>query len=193
MKLALTLIIAVAFVLVASIARTQSPTARPAMKPQSPSTQPSAASCSIDDPNSACGTTHWKEKTEAEWRKLLTPEQYRVAREAGTERAFTGKYWNTHSKGVYHCAACGQPLFSSDAKFDSGTGWPSFFQPISNTAVTTDTDESHGMTRTEVKCSQCGAHLGHLFDDGPKPTHLRYCLNSAVLNLVPATQSATNK
>lgn len=135
-------------------------------------------------PSASCGVTHWQSKSEEEWRKILTPEQYHIARQAGTERAFSGKYWNTHSKGVYHCAACGQALFSSQTKFESGTGWPSFWQSINDKAVTTLSDSSQGMTRTEVRCSQCGAHLGHVFDDGPPPTGLRYCLNSAVLNLV---------
>jgi peptide-methionine (R)-S-oxide reductase len=166
-------------------ARNTSPTTKPAMKQQSPSAQPSAAAACGLDPDAACGSTHWKEKSEAEWRKQLTPEQYRIAREAGTERAFSGKYWNTHTKGVYHCAICGLPLFSSETKFESGTGWPSFYQPVAKNAVAEHADPSHGMVRTEVQCSQCGVHLGHLFDDGPKPTGLRYCLNSAVLNLVP--------
>jgi peptide-methionine (R)-S-oxide reductase len=125
-------------------------------------------------------------KSDAEWQKDLTPEQYEILRKAGTERAFTGKYWNNHEKGTYVCAADGNPLFSSDTKFDSGTGWPSFWQPISPSAVETHTDRSLFMDRTEVLCSRCGGHLGHVFNDGPAPTHLRYCMNSAALKFVPA-------
>jgi peptide-methionine (R)-S-oxide reductase len=125
-------------------------------------------------------------KSDAEWKKTLTPEEYHILREAGTERAFTGKYWNNHEKGTYVCAADGNPLFSSDTKFESGTGWPSFWQPISKSAVETKTDRAFYMTRTEVLCSRCGGHLGHVFDDGPAPTHLRYCMNSAALKFVPA-------
>ena len=125
-------------------------------------------------------------KSDAEWKKELTPEQYQVLREAGTERAFTGKYWNNHDKGTYVCAADGNPLYSSDTKFESGTGWPSFWEPISKDAVQTKTDRSLFMDRTEVLCSRCGGHLGHVFNDGPPPTHLRYCMNSAAMKFVPA-------
>lgn len=123
------------------------------------------------------------EKTEAEWRELLDDEQYYVCREKGTERAFTGAYWDTKTAGIYRCAACGEALFGSDTKFDSGTGWPSFFRPLAEHAVETETDASFGMQRTEVHCRRCGSHLGHVFADGPQPTGLRYCINSVSLQL----------
>jgi peptide-methionine (R)-S-oxide reductase len=123
-------------------------------------------------------------KTDAEWKKLLTGEQFKIMRQKGTERACTGLFNDNHEQGVYRCAGCGIALFVSDAKFDSGTGWPSFFQPAANENITLVPDNSFGMSRTEVNCALCGSHLGHVFDDGPAPTHRRYCINSAALNFV---------
>lgn len=130
-------------------------------------------------------TTKDIEKTDAEWQAELTPEQYAVCRCGGTEPAFTGKYWNTKTDGVYECAACRQALFDSETKYDSGSGWPSFWSPINNDVVSEKRDTSLGMVRIESLCSNCGSHLGHVFPDGPQPTGLRYCMNSASLNLIP--------
>ena len=127
-------------------------------------------------------------KTEREWQRELSPEEYRVTRQKGTEAPFTGKYWNTKKEGTYVCRCCGEPLFTSQTKYDSGCGWPSFYQPVNHTVIEEHDDLSHGMSRTEIICHHCGAHLGHVFDDGPQPTELRYCVNSASLNLKTSEQ-----
>lgn len=127
-------------------------------------------------------------KTDSDWREELTPEQYNVCRGKGTERAFTGEYWDEHRDGIYHCRCCGEVLFSSDTKYDSGSGWPSFWQPAQEGVIAEHRDLAHGMVRTEIVCQSCGSHLGHVFPDGPRPTGLRYCVNSASLKLEPAVK-----
>ena len=138
-----------------------------------------------DTPSTTDLKPHDLPESEEQWRERLTPEQYRILRQQGTERAFTGEYWDNHESGVYLCAGCGQELFDSETKFESGSGWPSFYAPADESQVEEQRDTSHGMIRTEVRCSRCGGHLGHLFPDGPRPTGQRYCINSASLKFEP--------
>ncbi len=171
--------------------------ASPVMNSKDSPKNPAPAACATDGPLSACGLpskvvidmSHRKvHHTDAEWRAILTPQQYSVMREQGTEPPFRNAYWDNHQDGVYVCAGCGTPLFDSRQKFDSGTGWPSFWQVIDPAFIEEQTDHSYGMTRVEVHCAVCGAHLGHVFDDGPDPTGLRYCINSASLKFIPRAE-----
>lgn len=146
-----------------------------------------------DSPSSPSTMNDTTTFSNEDWKKKLTPEQYRILRECGTERAFTGKFWNHHESGTYVCAGCGEKLFSSETKFESGSGWPSYYAPLSDSAIGESKDRSHGMIRVEIHCAKCGGHLGHVFDDGPQPTGLRYCVNSASLDFEPDADPAKSE
>ncbi|TVQ33582.1 MAG: peptide-methionine (R)-S-oxide reductase [Phycisphaeraceae bacterium] len=149
-------------------------------------TNPATSSASGSEKSADVAAKERLVRSDEEWRRLLTPEQYRILRQAGTERAFTGAYWDTKEAGLYSCAGCGQELFVSDTKFDSGCGWPAFFEKIEGANIVEKPDHSHGMVRTEVVCGRCDGHLGHIFPDGPPPTGMRYCINSAAMTFEPA-------
>jgi peptide-methionine (R)-S-oxide reductase len=168
--------------LVAAFAATACGRTGSSERPAAPSGDPAPETDTVNQTNRADAEDRVV-KSDAEWKQQLDPEEYRILRKKGTERAFSGKYWDTKESGTYRCAGCGAPLFSSDHKFDSGTGWPSYTQPVEPDAVDTEADNTLFMKRTEVLCSRCGGHLGHVFDDGPAPTGKRYCINSAALDL----------
>jgi peptide-methionine (R)-S-oxide reductase len=193
-RLGLTLVLASLFIVSVGCGRRPGRDARESTgspsAPETPAQTPVEETDAVAQPKQETQMESTSPQEEAYWRKKLTPEEYRVLREKGTERAFTGEYWDTKTDGVYKCRGCGEPLFVSDAKFDSGCGWPSFFQPLEGAKLTETRDNSYGMVRTEITCSKCGGHLGHVFNDGPAPTGLRYCINSVSIQLDAQTGKA---